>query len=89
VFGNSRRFKVLLVTISTTTIIFIALLNEGTDVWRPVLAACAHDDVYRIIGEQPEGEDWQFLTGEMVRCRQQTFADGETGLVAQEKVANS
>jgi hypothetical protein len=70
-----------------TTTIFIALTDEGTDVWRPVSAVCTCGDVFRIVEEAPEGERWQFITGELVRCKQRTFADGQRGLVGYEKVS--
>lgn len=37
------------------------LLNEGTDVWRPVKATLISPDVYRIDGQMPDDEDWAFL----------------------------
>jgi hypothetical protein len=67
--------------------IFIALLDESVSVWRPVSAIRIRDDVFQIRGKPPEGERWQFITGELVRCKEQTFADGQRGLVGQEKVS--
>ena len=67
--------------------IHVALLDEGTDVWRPVSAELIQDDVYRIT-EVPLGdaENWEFRSGETVRCLRRTFASGETGLVACERM---
>jgi hypothetical protein len=48
--------------------IFVRLVDEGVDVWRPVRAVRIHDDIYRIV-EQPydrELETWQFAPGEDV-----------------------
>ena len=68
-----------------STQIYIALLDEGTPVWRPASAAHLRDDIYRII-QQPSVDDrWEFVAGEHVRCREQAFADGQRGLVAYEK----
>jgi hypothetical protein len=38
--------------VTEPTEIYMALLDEGVDVWRPVLAERLHDDVYRIV-DQP------------------------------------
>jgi hypothetical protein len=67
--------------------IFIALLDEGVDVWRPVKALHVRDDVYQIRSKPPEGEHWQFSFAELVRCDEKTFADGRKGLVGQQKVS--
>ena len=39
------------------TTIYVYLLDEGTDCWRPVSAEHFRDDVYRIKGEPPDPED--------------------------------
>lgn len=67
--------------------IYIALVDEGTDVWRPVSADLVDENVYRIVGSPPDGtETWQFMPGDTVRCKHQAFAGGERRLVAYEKV---
>ena len=67
-------------------VIYVSLLDEGTEVWRPVSAEHVRDDVYRIKGEAPDDtETWQFTTGETVRCRQRKLSSG-LHLVAYEKV---
>ncbi|MDQ3687015.1 MAG: hypothetical protein M3430_15675 [Acidobacteriota bacterium] len=70
------------------TEIYIALLNEGTEVYRPVQALLANDDAYLIISDSPTPEDehWQFSTRDIVKCKVRTFSDGVTRLVAYEKV---
>lgn len=50
--------------------IFMKLLDEGIDVWRPVRAEHLHDDIYSI-AEQPydrEIERWEFEPGDEVVC---------------------
>jgi hypothetical protein len=44
------------------------------------------EHVYRIVSvnHDPEDEEWQFQTGDIVRCRTRVFSGGETGLVAVE-----
>jgi hypothetical protein len=70
------------------TRIYIYLLDEGTDVWRPADAEQVGDSTYRITGQAADNtEKWQFKTGEIVRCREKIFSGGRRGLVAYEKVA--
>jgi len=45
---------------SERTEVYIALLDEGTDVWRPVDAEHVRDDEYMLRGAIPEGEVWEF-----------------------------
>jgi hypothetical protein len=67
--------------------IYVRLLNEGVDVWRPVDASRLQGDVYRIGTENqhPEDEEWEFGAGELIRCRERTFSGGTVGLVAFER----
>ncbi|MBA4147934.1 MAG: hypothetical protein H0X66_07435 [Verrucomicrobia bacterium] len=67
-----------------STTIYIELVDEGTQVWRPVEAEQVREGVFRIIGRQPEDEHWQFASGSFVRCRERTFSGGEHGFVAYE-----
>lgn len=58
--------------------IFVRLLDEGVDVWRPVEAERIYDDVY-VIAEQPyarEIERWEFEPGEEVACELIDSSDG-------------
>ena len=50
--------------------IFVALLEEGTAVWRPVQAEALGKDLFRIVSRNPDPEDehWEFSSGEIVRC---------------------
>jgi len=68
--------------------IYVALLDEGTDVWRPVQAIPVSRDIYTIVSEHTDSavERWQFQTGDVVRCEVKTFSGGSSGLVAVEKV---
>ena len=71
------------------TSIYVALIDEGIDTWRPVKARHEGDDRYLIVGknEDPEDEHWEFQTGDVVRCKEFVFSGGSSGLVAFEKVA--
>lgn len=66
--------------------IYVALLNEGTDCWRPVEASLQGDGLYLLSGSIPELEEWEFSPGATVRCEEKKFADGEVGLVAVKQV---
>jgi hypothetical protein len=66
--------------------VYVRLLDEGVDVWRPVRALHEFDDVYLILSEPVEGEKWEFPSRSSVRCRLKTFADGSEGLVAADLV---
>ena len=67
-----------------TPTIFVGLLDEGVDVWRPVEARMLANGLFRIesVNQTPETEVWQFPTGAVVQCEPRTFADGQSGLVA-------
>jgi hypothetical protein len=72
---------------AVSTTIYISLLDEGSPCWRPVAAEPVGTDVYRVVGTRTDDtETWEFVTGDSVRCREQTFSDGQRGLVAYERV---
>lgn len=54
------------------TEIFVELLNEGMQLWRPAIAQRKNDGTY-VIWEQeiPEDEQWKFLPGERVIVEKQ------------------
>ena len=66
----------------TPTEIFVKLLDEGTDCWRPVNVNPIGDGVYELLGIVPSGETWEFAPGTHVRCQQKRFANGSIGLIA-------
>lgn len=58
--------------------IYIALLGEGVDVWRPVQAQYLNDNRYRIL-DQPRDhniESWEFEPGDIVLCEVIESSDG-------------
>jgi hypothetical protein len=75
---------------ATLTTIYVYLLDEGTDVWRPVEAVHVGEDRYRImsVNVDPEDERWQFSTGDVVRCSRRALSGGPA-LVAHERVEQS
>jgi hypothetical protein len=62
--------------------VYVAILDEGTAVWRPVAAERVSGDVFRLTGPVPEGEQWEFQPGELVRCDMRAFSGGERALAA-------
>ena len=70
--------------------VYVYLLDEGVDVWRPVQAKHLGGDEYEIqsINPDPEVESWQFHTGDRVRCKLKRFHEGEE-LAAYELVQRS
>jgi hypothetical protein len=66
--------------------IYMPLLNEGTDIWRPVEAAPVGPDNYMVEGDMPDDEEWMFAPGSLVRCQLRTLSLGEC-LVAVQAVS--
>ena len=62
---------------SRVDIIYMPLLDEGVDVWKPVDAEHLHDNVYRIL-KQPHDqtiETWKFEPGDVVICEMVKASD--------------
>lgn len=72
---------------ASITTIYVYLLDEGVDVWRPVQARHIGTDRYQIVSVNIASGDelWQFNTGDTVRCKSRMLSDGEV-LVAYERV---
>jgi len=60
--------------------IFVALINEPVDVWRPVKATQVGENSYLIVNQEYDSdiETWQFKPGERVRCEYIQSSDGMT-----------
>ena len=67
--------------------IYVALLGQGNDSWRQVEAVPEGENAYRIVSlnDCPE-EQWEYGTGERVRCRTTTLPTGERVLVATQRL---
>jgi hypothetical protein len=65
--------------------VYVPLVGEGTEVWRPVNAMRVGPGVFRLGGPVPRGEYWAFAPGELVRCAMRVFSGGEQGLAALER----
>jgi len=59
------------VTKSDRETIYVALFDEGIDVWRPVEARRLPNGAYLIVEQDYDRstETWQFEPGTVVRCR--------------------
>ena len=66
--------------------VYVALLDEGTAVWRPVPAEPLGMGLFCLAGVVPDGESWEFLPGETVRCVEKAFCDSSRHLIAAERV---
>lgn len=65
-------------------IVFVRLLDEGVDVWRPASATALGEDRYRLIAPvayDPETETWEFLPDAVVECETRALS-GRPALVA-------
>ena len=63
---------------TVSTEIFVRLLNESVDVWRPVRAMRVRDDIYRIMNQPYDLsiESWEFEPGDVVHCEETETAGG-------------
>lgn len=61
--------------------IYMPLVGEGTECWRPVRAPQVDGDIFEVADHIPESESWAFAPFSRVRCRDKVFADGQVGLV--------
>ena len=68
------------------TTIYMPVLNEGDDVWRPVEAMKITDLGYMVTEYAPADEEWAFQPGHILRCEERQLS-GETHLVAVEKAS--
>lgn len=72
--------------------IFVALLGEGVEAWRPVQARPLEgSELFRIMGVEGDvsHETWQFPGGAIVRCELRRFADGKSGITAVTEVGEA
>ena len=63
------------------TTIYMPLLNEGTEVWRPVEAMKITDLGYMVTENPQFEEEWAFQPGHILRCEERQLS-GESQLVA-------
>jgi hypothetical protein len=63
-----------------TTVVYVALLAEGVDCWRPATTETLGVGRCPLTGSVPEEEVWEFRPGEIVMCRERTFQNGVKGI---------
>jgi hypothetical protein len=68
--------------------IYVALLDEGVDVWRPVRAEQLSSNLYRILAQSYDRavESWQFEPGDVVVC--ETIESSEGHILAATRKAD-
>ena len=62
------------------TTIYIKLLNEGTNVYRPVPSLKKDDNIYEVLGKDiydSQDETWEFPPGSIVVCEWQKLSGGD------------
>ncbi len=67
--------------------IYVKLLVEGTECWRPVNAEKINDH-YKIISKNKSDGDeiWEFNCGDTVKVKKHIFSGGIKGLIATERI---
>ena len=73
--------------------IYVCLPGENVAVWRPVEAE-AVGGAFRIVSDCPDGEQWEFQPGDVVRCEMRSLtqrgpAEAGLSLVAVERVSGA
>ena len=58
-------------------IIYVNLLDEGINMMRAIAAQDLGRGYYLIVEPMPEGENWQFQPGQVVRCEKKKLASGK------------
>lgn len=65
---------------ATTTTIYVRLLDEGTEVFRPATAHDLGGGVFKVLPSpdyDPQDEKWEFVPGTLVRCEKRKLEDDE------------
>lgn len=60
--------------------VYVALLDEGANVWRPVPARKVAESVYELLSPpdyDPDDETWEFPPGSVVQCAPRHTSGGE------------
>ena len=57
-------------------LLYMPLLDEGTDVWRPVAATPLGESIARIVSKAPDDESWPFPTGATIVFEEKMLSGG-------------
>ncbi len=63
-----------------TITLYVRLLDEGTDCWRPTQGELVEEGIYRLLpttNYNPDDESWEFLPGTLVRCQTLMLSEGD------------
>lgn len=77
-----------MVLFTNKSLIYIRLLDEGTNVYRPTQGVMIEDLIFKILptdNYNPEDEHWQFTPGKIVRCKKE-LVEGNELLIAFEEL---
>jgi hypothetical protein len=67
------------------TTIYVDMTSGGYSCLRGVQAEHLTRDIYRILEPMPNGEEWRFMPGQVVRCKKEKLSTGKA-MVAVEEV---
>ena len=84
-----RRNSALTEKVPSTEKIFVYLLNEGTDVWRPTLGRKVDNMIFEVLPTpeyEAQDEEWEFVPGTIVECEERHLG-GDRVLVAVRQAA--
>jgi hypothetical protein len=58
--------------------IYVSLVGEGVEVYRPVIAEKIDEKTFKIVSKNknPEDEKWEFNLGDIVVCYEKELIDG-------------
>jgi hypothetical protein len=62
--------------VADATTVYVELLDEDVDVWRPVAASLVRDGVYRLEDKADDEERWAFPAGSLVRVAERELSGG-------------
>jgi hypothetical protein len=58
--------------------VYVGLLDEGVEVWRPVASTRLADGMYRLTDDAPDDECWEFPPGSIVVAEERNLDGGPT-----------
>ena len=88
---DTRCASFILLQMNTKKTIYILLLDEGLDVWRPTTGLEIGENIYKVEPTDDyddQDEKWEFKPGSTVRCEYKNLSEGKH-LVAVEEIQNS
>jgi hypothetical protein len=74
-------------TVTSTDTIYIPLLHEGIEVYRPTAGLRLRENIYQVLPTEHYGSDdecWQFVPGSVVECAME-FRNGQEILIAKKR----